>query len=107
MKLFRKQSIFKRTLGVEAPTESMMGQSGHKSNKCSRLKHIKCAETSGAQFRLRKAILGAGRTQGESQGQSSAPLPFPMEASWWEVLSSLGDNPPAQKLRAGVRAVPV
>ena len=68
-------------------------------------KHTECAETPGAQLRLRKAILEAGRAQDESQGQSSAPLPFPMEASWWEVLSSLGDNPPAQKLRAGVRAV--
>lgn len=107
MKLFWKQSIFKRTLDVEAPTESMMGQSGHKSNNCSRLKDIKCAETSGAQLPLRKSILGAGRTQGESQGWSSILLPFPVEASWWEALPSLGDSPPAQKLRAGVRAVPV
>ena len=107
MKLFWKQSIFKRTLGVEGPTESMMGQSGHISNNCSRLKDMKCAETSGPQLALRKSILGAGRTQGESQGRSSIPLPFPVEASWWEALPSLGNSPPAQKLRAGGRAVPV
>lgn len=80
MKLFRKQSIFKRTLGVEAPTESMMGQSGHKSNKCTRntLSVLKLQELS---FGLEKPFWGPGGLRMNPR-DSQAPL-FP---SPWRPL---------------------